>query len=277
MEESFCLACVGISFQISVSEHEWRPWLEQRYESFLVDAAPDWRVSLHHDAKLANTRGMWASHTPTETAFQINDHHGRINLDARIAEIYAHSIERAAVALERILSYVYAIILPVDYNGLLLHASGLANSRYAFAFSGASGSGKSTIAKLAGSGTQVMSDETVLVTCQGGDAVLSSTPFWGINTPEAIVQRRRIDRPLRAIFFLKQDSEFFLRQLSEAEAILSLFESQKAAVERTATAQAWLASASALISAAPIYELGFRPTPDLWPFLLSQGFEVTES
>jgi hypothetical protein len=73
--------------------------------------------------------------------------------------------------------------------------------------------------------------------------------------------------PLRAVYVLAQTPGFELARLTPSQAVLALLDSEKVAVERPSSADAWLAAAQRLVAETPVYRLGFRPTPEVWSFL----------
>jgi hypothetical protein len=65
-------------------------------------------------------------------------------------------------------------------GGLLLHAAGVTHEEHGYAFTGASGTGKSTIAQLfADRGAFILSDERVILRPQGIATVVYGTPWVG--------------------------------------------------------------------------------------------------
>ncbi len=275
METAFVLSFAGLSFRIDAPEPEWSQRLQERYQAFLADeAAADWRIALRHAPDLPQAAADWARHEATRTEFHIASYRGRVDFATRRAQVLTPDLQRAPSALARTITFIATVILPREKDGLLLHACGLASDAAAFAFCGPSGAGKSTIARLAPPALQPMSDENVIVRLSEAGPILYSTPFWGRNTPETSIRRQRIHRPLKAAFILKQSPRWSLRPLAPSQAILALLATEKVAVERTPSAQAWLDIASRLLAQTPIFELGFLPAPELWSFLAEQGFPI---
>ncbi len=65
-------------------------------------------------------------------------------------------------------------------GGLLLHAAGMTHDDHGYVFTGASGTGKSTIAQFfADHGAFILSDERVILRSQGTSTVLYGTPWVG--------------------------------------------------------------------------------------------------
>ena len=275
MAKTFAITLAGLSFLIDTPSDAWNQTLKKRYEAFLENrASSDWRIHLRHDSRPPDPYGPWAIHDENQTRFQIGAHRGAIHLSSRTAEISTPSLDRAPSALARTIVFILTTSLPRERNGLLLHACGLSdvNTGKAFAFCGPSGAGKSTIAKLAHAGLQIMSDENVVVRLETPGPMLYSTPFWGQNTPESNIRRVRLQKPLAAIFILKQSPRWFLQPLRPMQAIMELLATEKVAIERPQSAQAWLDVAFRLVTQMPVYKLGFLPAKDLWSFLASQKF-----
>ena len=275
MDNAFILSFAGLSFRIDAPSQSWKQALQKQFSAFLSQDTPQWRIALRHDPDAPDIHRSWAVHDDAQTLFRVAAYQGRVHLPSRSAEVSSPSLARAPSALARTVIFIATLMLPRELDGLLLHACGVAAGQVACAFCGPSGAGKSTIARLAGPELQVLSDENVIARLEGGDAALYSTPFWGQNTPESQVRRTRLRRSLAALFIPKQSPDWFLRPLRPSEAILALLATEKVAMERTESARAWLDVASRLIARVPIFELGFLPSPELWPFLTAQGFEFS--
>lgn len=260
------LAVGGVVMAVDVPAG-WRALLAGRYQPFLVDAPAAWRVTLSHVPLVDDGDAAWIDHQGPVTHFRMMGYAGRLDLDARVAEVATPSRERAFSALERILVYVLMQTLPRDRDGLLLHAASIVRRGAGYVFVGPSGAGKTTVARLAAGHGLVLGDENAVLELRSDGARLLSTPFWGFSTPPEMVTRVAVDVPLRAVFVLAQAPDFQLERLAPGPAVLALLESEKVAVERTTSAAAWLAVAEKLIARVGVYRLGFRPTPELWTFL----------
>lgn len=191
----------------------------------------------------------------------------------------------AASAIERVLSYICMQMLPRHHHALWLHATGLVFNGNGYVFFGPSGAGKTTLSglarHLARDRAEILSDENVIVRYAAGTvrhntggAQLISTPFWGHSTPVDLIRRTRRTVPLRALFALRQTPGFQLQPLSAAKAVLALLTTEKVTTERVDSAAAWLGAAEQLVQQAPVYELGFLPTPEVWSFLEQHGLLV---
>jgi hypothetical protein len=106
-------------------------------------------------------------------------------------------------------------------GALEIHACGLVIEGRALLFSGQSGAGKSTTARLwrgAQAGVRVLSDDRIVLRERRGKFLAFGTPWHGdgmLAAPQA--------RPLHALFFLRHAPRHELRRLAPAEAAARLF------------------------------------------------------
>jgi hypothetical protein len=264
---SLYLDVAGVTFAVELPLPGWRPALAERYSAFHGPSRAAWHVTVACDPALATTDAPWIRHDGPITTFRLSDHAGRIDLAARRAEVSTRSEARAAAALDRTLTYICMQALPRKHDGLLLHAAGIVLGGVGHVFAGASGAGKTTVARLAAARGEVLTDENVIIRLGPGGPELFSTPFWGHSTPPEMIRRTNCRVPLAAVYVLEHAPDFRLDPLGPAEAVMALLTTEKVATERADSAAAWLAVAERLIARAPVYRLGFRPTPQLWDFL----------
>lgn len=104
------------------------------------------------------------------------------------------------------------------FNGMVLHASALEYDGKAYLFSGPSGVGKSTHARLwqqlFGDAAQVFNDDKPALRFVDGQWYAYGTPWCG---KDGINQNKKV--PLQGICFLIQSKENNIRRLSKEEAI----------------------------------------------------------
>ncbi len=264
------LAVAGIPFRVELPVATWVTSLEARYAAFLDDAASfapaGWQVKLVN-AVATGAEAPWIAHDDVVTRFAIDDFVGWIDLRAQRAEATALDAGRAAMAIDRLLAYICMLVLPREHRGLLLHGAAIVWQGVGLAFCGHSGAGKTTVARLAAGAAEVLTDETLVIALDGPQPLLLSTPFWGASTPVELIRRVQRQAPLRALFLLEHAPLFELERLDAGQAVLALLLTEKVAIERVSSADAWLDMADELVSRAPVYRLRFRPTAELWPFL----------
>ena len=268
---SLSVGIAGIVFQIQLPTVKWTMSVQGQYAAFLTDAPATWQVELQYDPTLTAVEYGWVRNQGEVTTFRLLAYQGQIDFQRKRAQVAAPSIERAASALDRVLAYVLMHMLPRNQNALLIHGVGLAIQGQGHVFFGPSGAGKTTIATLASDWGDLFSDENVILSCVQPQPRLHSTPFWGYSTPGHLIRRTNRHAPLRALYALRHGPDFGLKQMSPAESVIALLLTEKVAADRVDSMTAWLAVAEVLLATMPVYTLTFRPTPELWPFLRSEG------
>lgn len=269
MSDSFTLDIGGVIISVTVAQTAWLSEIAARYRPFLSTAAPRWEVRLNHNPALADTDAPWLRHHGALSVFRVNAYSGWIDLRSRKAAVATPTEARAVSALERTLAYVCMQALPREHNALLLHSVGVDVNGEGHVFFGPSGAGKTTVARLSRGFGRILTDESVIlaVTADGVDVL--STPFWGLSTPPEMIYRERRRVPLRVLYTLAHTPDFRLDPLPAWEAVASLLGTEKVALERVESADAWLAVAERILERVPVYRLSFTPTVELWPFLMS--------
>ena len=172
---------------------------------------------------------------------------------------------RRTLSTENALRVLLALAL-IRRGGLLLHAAGVVRSGRATVLFGRSGSGKSTVARLA-RGRPVLGDDLVALARTDDGWVAHATPFGGGAA------RRRASRSARlgSLLRLRHGSSFELRPLTPAAAVAELLQS-------TVLPAAWpddrvlaLERCAELAAALGVRELCFPVDHGLWRFLSERG------
>lgn len=273
MGDSLTLCIAGVAFQVEVPSPDWSTLLRQRYQEFLIDETVGlrpWHVRLECDPSLVGEDAAWIRHDEAVTRFRVSGFEGWIDLAQRRARVTSPGVEWGPSAAERVLAYVCMQVLPREHESLLLHGVALVLDGHGLALCGPSGAGKTTIGRLAAGRAEVWTDESLVIALSGAQPTLVSTPFWGASTPEALIRRVNRQTALHAICLLEHGQDFEMELLSPSRATVGLLATEKVAVERVSSAEAWLAVVERTVTMVPVYRLRFLPEPRLWSFLSEQ-------
>lgn len=143
---------------------------------------------------------------------------------------------------------------------LLIHASAVLHDGHAYAFTGRSGSGKSTHSRLwlqNVEGTELMNDDNPVVRVYGGQAVLYGSP-WSGKTP----CWKKVQAPLKAVVHIFQAPENRIERLSGIRAYASFITSCSNMRWNRKVADGINACVEKLLGVCGIYELYCLPDRD---------------
>lgn len=176
--------------------------------------------------------------------------------------------------LNALLSSIYNTICEyqrgAEREAFLFHGCGVVTNGQGYLFTGPSGAGKTTVAKLAGTRT-VLNDEAVLLRDGGGEFWLGGTPLLG-----GLNKRTNGWHRLRAVLMLEHSQEVGLRPLSRGEAyqrfLTQLFDTAPLIPpwvnrEGLSFLEARADFSASAIRSVPMYELHFRPDGSFWPLV----------
>jgi len=147
----------------------------------------------------------------------------------------------------------------------LVHGCGVAIGGQGYLFTGPSGAGKTTVARLAESRT-VLNDEAVLVGAAGGTTWITGTPLLG-----GINRRSRERVPLQAILMLRHGADVSLRELERKESfrqllpqIFDLTPILPSQEKRRGLLGERVDFCGGVLGSTPVFELRFRPDGSFW-------------
>jgi len=176
--------------------------------------------------------------------------------------------------LNVLLSSIYNTICEyqrgAEREAFLFHGCGVVTDGKGYLFTGPSGAGKTTVARLADTRT-VLNDEAVLLRDGGGELWLGGTPLLGGVNKRASGWHR-----LCAVLMLAHGEEARLRPLSGGEAyqrfLAQLFDTAPLIppwVDREGLSllEARADFSASAVRAVPMYELHFRPDGSFWPLV----------
>lgn len=122
-------------------------------------------------------------------------------------------------ALKHAMMHLYSLYIVHLGWGLLIHSSCVIDNGRAYLFSGHSGAGKSTAARLS-SPRQLLSDEASIVRITAEGISIFDSPFRS----ELLSERASGSIPLAGIYLLNQSEEIFTQAIAEREAFIRILD-----------------------------------------------------
>jgi hypothetical protein len=120
-------------------------------------------------------------------------------------------------SLDSVLRIVHTLLL-ARKGGFLVHASSAIRNGRAFLFSGVSGAGKTTMARLAPPDAALLTDEISYVTRQDGGYFAVGTPFFG----ELARVGENLRAPIECVYLLAKGPENKIEPITGANAVRGL-------------------------------------------------------
>jgi len=153
-----------------------------------------------------------------------------------------------------ILVFIY---LALFNKGLVIHASGVQDGENGYLFTGLSGIGKSTMARLwQEKGAVIINDDRL--------AVMPDDDGFSIhNTPMPYYQEYPKSSRLNGIFLLKQSTENYCLPLKGASAMMRVMANCMQHFHTPDLVQQHLSIVESIASKIPVFELGFKPDTDI--------------
>jgi len=148
----------------------------------------------------------------------------------------------------------------VRSDGVLMHSAGVIRNGFAHIFPGKSGAGKTTIAGLAVSQDDVLSDELVLVRRTGHGYHVYSTPFHGTNPG----RNSKLEAPLGAVLFPVKDTRASLRKIESSRALANLLSTVLFFGRNPALAQKLVDIGEDILSKHDAFAFHFPPDASIW-------------
>ncbi|WP_075601993.1 phosphoenolpyruvate carboxykinase (ATP) [Saccharicrinis aurantiacus] len=142
-------------------------------------------------------------------------------------------------------------------NGVLIHASCIINNDEAYAFTGISGIGKSTMARLwHQAGHTVINDDRLAIRNIGDHIKV-------YNTPMPYYTQKPIESTLTKIFILKQHPNNYIKPLSGVHAFTKVLSNFIQQFYEQGMIQNHLDIVESIINKIKVYEVGFKPDGEI--------------
>lgn len=190
--------------------------IEQRYSGFLNSKAePEFELEFElvapsnpsdEDARVSREGDVWS--------LERGDFHAEWNVEARRGWVRQSP---NPYSLDSVLRILHSLVL-ADEGGFLVHAASAVRNGRAFLFSGVSGAGKTTMARIAPPDVNLLTDEiSYMRLCDDGYRAYG-TPFAG----ELAQAGENLSAPVDTLYFLVQGTENRIEPIASTDAARAL-------------------------------------------------------
>jgi hypothetical protein len=166
-------------------------------------------------------------------------------------------------SLDSVLRIVHTLLL-ARKGGFLVHASSAIRNGRAFLFSGVSGAGKTTMARLAPPDTALLTDEISYVTRQDDRYFAVGTPFFG----ELARAGENLRAPIEALYLLAKGSENKIEPVARTDAVRGLLGNILFFARDTEFVKLVFDAACDFVSRVPVRRLTFVPDSRVWELIV---------
>ena len=166
-------------------------------------------------------------------------------------------------SLDSVLRVVHTLLL-ARQGGFLLHASSAIRNGRAFLFSGVSGAGKTTIARLAPPDAALLTDEISYVTRQGDRYFAVGTPFFG----ELARVGENLRAPIACVYLLAKGPENKIEPVDGADAVRGLLGNILFFARDPEFVELVFDAAFEFVSHVPVRRLTFVPDTRVWELII---------
>lgn len=165
-------------------------------------------------------------------------------------------------SIDALLRILHSLTLATQ-GGFLLHAASAIRSGKAFLFTGVSGAGKTTIARLAPKDATLLTDEISYVRKDKNGYIACGTPFSGeLGSPG-----ENVSAPLAAVYMLSKGPENRIDSLCAAEATHAVLSNLLFFAEDQELVNSVFHAVCQFVGRVPVSRLTFFPDSQVWEML----------
>jgi len=179
-------------------------------------------------------------------------------------DLYVDNSSKAIDPFEYPLDGLILYYLTVVKGDILIHASGVNFDGVGYAFSGKSGKGKTTMARLwENYGAKILHDDRLIIKKSEGDYKMFNTPVYNDDTSKTST--------INKLYVIEHGGTNNISLLKDATAASSIMSN---CIQHNWSADIiskTLASVSALCDSVPVIQLAFKPERNIVKYILENG------
>jgi len=260
---SVVVAIGGLPIRLRCDNPDFVRSIEERYAGFVsssnnasfdfeIELAPAGTLSRDEDVRVTWDSGRWL--------MQRGDFCAEWNPSTARGRIQQ---TRNPHSLDSVLRIVHTLLLARE-GGFLLHASSAIRNGRAFLFSGVSGAGKTTMARLAPPDAALLTDEISYVTRRQGRYVAVGTPFFG----ELARVGENLQAPIEALYLLAKGPENKIEPITGPDAVRGLLENILFFARDPEFVKLVFDTACDFAARIPVRRLTFVPDTSVWELIV---------
>jgi len=166
-------------------------------------------------------------------------------------------------SLDSVLRIVHTLLL-ARKGGFLMHASSAIRNGRAFLFSGVSGAGKTTMARLSPPDAALLTDEISYVTRQSDRYFAVGTPFFG----ELARAGENLRAPIECVYLLAKGPENKIEPVEGTDAVRGLLGNIRFFARDPEFVRLVFEAACDFVSHVPVRRLTFVPDARVWELII---------
>jgi len=268
MDRSITITIADIAIRFDISDPLADSLLD-RYQSFITDDQPlcTFRVTTF-DAEAQEPDSSFLGEQPKLTCtdgrlvMSRSDFSSEFDVAGNRGTLKVHEAIYSFDAFYR----VFYTWLMLKRGGFMLHASSVIRKGRGYIFTGASGSGKSTISGLSPE-TTLLSDELTAVMKMNGEYIVHGNPFWG----DFQKGTAREKAPVSHLFFLRKARANRIEQLPVGEKLKRALQNVLFFGRGLELTNELLSVFTDFIAQVPSAELHFLPDESVWRCIEDAG------
>jgi hypothetical protein len=253
----------GLPIRLRCDNPSFLQQIERRYSGYVTsstDARFDFEIELAPPGALSRDEDVSVTCDAGRWLMRRGDFRAEWNPSTRRGRIQ-QTIN--PYSLDCVLRIVHTLLLARE-GGFLLHASSAIRNGRAFLFSGVSGAGKTTMARLAPPDAALLTDEISYVIPRDGRYFAVGTPFYG----ELSRAGENLAAPIEALYLLAKGPENTIEPMMGSEAVRGLLGNILFFARDPEFVELVFGTAFDFVNRVPVRRLTFFPNPSVWELIV---------